>query len=169
MSKWTCGPSNYYHIIFLAKTNLLELEYPYVSYFKVKRQYLNFRKKSMCRPSTEKIFVSRFVIRKLKPLTGEFDSVLSMLKKFCYFWPHASTALRKNCRYFLFQKASSAYLKCPLYLFSDVSSSRPDWDQNLEKCEGGCVGFWDPYFLRETNQKPFKHWTRVNGSKIDLS
>ena len=47
--------------------------------------------------------------------------------------------------------------------------------QKLEKCEGGCVGYWDPIFLNETKnqetrcKKPFANWLRVSGWKFNVS
>ena len=50
------------------------------------------------------------------------DAFYQIILKLIFFWPHASTALRENLSYFVFQKTSSTYSKTPIYLFSDVRS-----------------------------------------------
>ena len=127
--------------------------------------------------------MSRFVIRRLKnPSESEFDRILTISKNFGVFWQHPPTPLRERMRYFSFQKPSSAYFKTWPYLFSDlweaheqIGTNIRKWGaQKLEKCEGGCVGFRDPKFLNEKNQrvrckKPFAIWLRVSGWKLNIS
>ena len=50
----------------------------------------------------------------------------------------------------------------PIPIFRRLRSSRADWHQHqkvgarkFEKCEGGCVGFWDPKILNEKKIKEY--------------
>ena len=86
-----------------------------------------------------------------------------MLKNF-WFFDHR--ALRKIEGFiiqkkYISKKRRSEYLKTHIPIFRRVECSRADWDQNLEKCEEGCVGFWDSYFREKKQEvrckKSFEH------------
>ena len=68
-------------------------------------------------PTSEKIFVCRFVIKKLKT-PPELIEFYQCWKSFVFY----HTPLQQKLKVFLFQKTSSAYSKIPILLFSDVWS-----------------------------------------------
>ena len=82
----------------------------------------------------------------------------------------------------LIQKITFGALETPsASIFKLLETSRADWDKNpkvgdqeLEKCEGGVVGFREPYFWNEKKtqgvrcEKSFENWKRVSGSKLHV-
>ena len=100
-------------IIFIVKTNLLELEYHYISYFKVKWQCWKFRENRHVDPQSliGEFFLSGFVIKKLKkPQWWVWLNSIPV-----DFLQDRSSALRKAER-FLFQKRAQRTWK-PSYTY----------------------------------------------------
>ena len=132
--------------------NFSELQYPYISYFKVNWQFSSFWE-NLCvdaQSYIEKFNVFRFVIRRLKnpPEVNwiEFHQCWIYLA----FLRTCSTALRKALSFFVISKARSAYLETLTSRFRLKSES---WGQNLENCEGGRVGFWNSFFFNKKIKK----------------
>ena len=119
--------------LFIAKTSSLGPEYPWISYFSVKRQCWTFweNRRVDLDSYIGEIFVSIFVIGRFKKPRGWVWWNSNNLEKFLVFLTTLLYILKKPCEVlFISENKLSVLEKLPTTISRPLRSSRADWHQH---------------------------------------